>query len=123
MLLFLKVRKSPRCSQGSNVGGGFGKMTTFLIKKFITFSIYLGLNLSISANRSSSWSLSLSLSNRPIIPKFTQLGIWVSYHRVLCFDFRGRGTTSFFLFFFNSKIYKKKSQNGVVSAPLTTPTN
>ena len=98
----------------------------------------LSLNLSNCANRSSSWSLSqtqslsqvnlslsllnrlsLSLSNRPIIPKFTQLGIWVSYHRVLCFDFRGRTSfplhfffLQFFLFSFNYKnYYKKKMPN------------
>ena len=29
----------------------------------------------------------------------------------------------FFLFSFNSKIYKKNSQNGVVSAPITTSAN
>ena len=97
-------------------------------------SVYLGLNLSISLYKSVfilvslsnsisfltlSLSLSLSLSNRPVTPKFTQLGIWVSYHRVLCFDFRGRGMTlkcflflfyKFFLFSFNSKIIKKKSK-------------
>ena len=84
--------------------------------------VYLGLNLSISLYKSIfifslSLSLSLSLSNQPVTPKFTQLGIWVSYHRVLCFDFRGRGMTlkcflflfyKIFLFSFNSKIIKKK---------------
>ena len=86
-------------------------------------SISVSISLSLSTNRSSSWSLSLSLSlslsNQPVTPKFTQLGIWVSYHRVLCFDFRGRGMTlkcflflfyKFFLFSFNSKIIKKKSK-------------
>ena len=56
--------------------------------------------------------------------------------RVLCFDFRGRGTTSlnfffnrFFLFYFNSEIYKfkkkkkKKGQNNIVSAVLMTSPN
>ena len=57
--------------------------------------------------------------------------------RVLCFDFRGRGTTSlnvffffnrFFLFYFNSEIYKfkkkkKKRQNNIVSAVLMTSPN
>ena len=95
-------------------------------------SVYLSLNLSISLYKSVfilvslsnsisflTQSLSLSLSNRPVTPKFTQLGIWVSYHHVLCFDFRGRGMTlkcflflfyKFFLFSFNSKIIKKKSK-------------
>ena len=80
MLLFLKVRKSLRCSQGSNAGGGFGKTTTFLVKKSITFSVSISLTLQIGLHLSlslkldlflNSISLSLSLLNRPIILKFT----------------------------------------------------
>ena len=116
-VLFLKVRKSTRCSQGSNAGGGFGKSMIFLVTSvsvtcilrsfsaFLSYSVYLGKpiqSLSLSIRPSLSLKRTRSLSLKPPTPNSLSLKPILPFPQILyikdlglsmflCFDFRRRG--------------------------------